>query len=43
MLLPISLLALTLPVLTAASTPQQLLANDALSSILADGAPILGS
>jgi len=42
MLLPISLLALTLPVLTAASTPQQLLANDALSSILANGAPILG-
>ncbi|KAJ6606434.1 PLC-like phosphodiesterase [Mycena vulgaris] len=37
-LIPISLLAFALPALTK----QQLLANDALSAILADGAPILG-
>ncbi|KAJ7890913.1 PLC-like phosphodiesterase [Mycena olivaceomarginata] len=37
-----SLLAFTFPVLTAASTAQQLLANAALADILARGAPILG-
>ncbi|KAJ7349106.1 PLC-like phosphodiesterase [Mycena albidolilacea] len=40
--LSLSLLAFTFPVLTAASTAQQLLANAALADILTRGAPILG-
>ncbi|KAJ7491264.1 PLC-like phosphodiesterase [Mycena latifolia] len=41
-LIPIYVLASALPVLTTSSPAQQLLANDALSAILANGAPILG-
>ncbi|KAJ7724183.1 PLC-like phosphodiesterase [Mycena maculata] len=42
LLIPLSLLALARASLAASSTAQQLLVNDALAAILADGAPILG-